>query len=774
MNIMPRSLPNYRKAHPLGFRMFLMVLACSLLFSLISTCLQLYSDYHKERNAIEERLRLIESGYLDSLSKSIWDLNIEQTRLQLKSILDMPHMSSLRLESDSFAQPLVIGDHDQSQTSAIPYRFDLGYQSPTLGRQHIGSLALWVDEGSIRQQLLQGAMITLFSYTLTILAIAFSIMFLFQRLVTRHLEAMARYVEQLGRGHLDTPLALSRPEHRQQDELDTVVSALNNMRQAIRQDLEHGEQERRQLKRHKQELQAMVEKRTRSLLRAKEAAESANQAKSRFLETMTHEIRTPMNGILGTIQLLQHARLNETERGYLHTLRQSSEHLLMQLNDVLDYAKLEQGMLSDEQVDFSLTGLVQDCMALMQGYAQEKRLTIDTELAPELHHYYRGYAGRLRQVLANLLANAIKFTEQGSVQLHITLKTHNRLRFTVHDTGIGIPPEQQQRIFHRFTQADESVTRKYGGTGLGLAICQTLVHAMGGTIGVNSSPGQGSEFWFELPLKPVSSPPERPEITPVEAIDSLSILLVEDMPVNQQVITGLLEHDGHLVCLAEDGESAIAITAQQSFDVILMDMHLPRMDGITVSRHIHDHPGQLNKDTPIIAITASVMPGDIKRYLDAGLQAVVAKPVHQQKLRQALMGACGTDPIGRPTAHPDLQPQGLLAENPLLAKSSAILGKHQVKTLLARFRRQLPDDCRALAEEMTAGDPYEIEQLAHRLAGASAMLGFAEFSRLVQQIETHAHDQAHIPASLPGELQDAMAGTLTQLDALLTELEQPH
>ncbi|PSJ47440.1 histidine kinase [Zobellella endophytica] len=753
-------LPRYRRRHPLGFRLFLLILGFSLVFSLISTAVQLALDYRQARQDMAARLSLIEQSYLEGLTQSLWDLNLPQARLQLKSMLDMPHMARLSVTADALAVPLVLA-RDQAGDSE-PYRhvFELIYPSPVLGPQQVGKLELEFSQSSIRRQLTQNALSALLGHSLTVLAIALSLMLLFQRLVTRHLERMAHHVEQLGRGQWSQALQLNRRPRRQQDELDTLVRAINILRQSVEQDRQHREQRQSELQLDKARLEALVDKRTQRLRQAKDTAEAADRAKSQFIANMTHELRTPMNGILGTITLLRPVLADGPEQHRLDTLQQSAEHLLMLLNDVLDFAALEQGPLSEEAAPFVLHELLNSTLAMMQGYADAKGIRLRLENSAPPSTRLLGHANRLRQVLINLLSNAIKFTDEGGRVAVRVNRQDGHWQFSVEDNGIGIAPEQQSRVFQRFTQADESITRRYGGTGLGLAISARLVNAMGGRIRVESRPGRGSRFWFSLPLDNAGPAPVTASHT-LPPLPSLSLLLVEDVAINQEIIGTLLEQQGHLVCLAESGEQALSLTAQQAFDLILMDMHLPGMDGLETRRHIQQQQQGLNRDTPVVALTASVTPQDISRYLAAGIKAVVAKPVQWPRLHQAM--ALGT---GMALAT-DLPPE---LAHPLLQEHLRMLGRPRLQALLARFAEELPRQHAVLRRELADGDHLELAQLAHRLRGSAQLLGFDELATLLNEMESLAEDRQPISEEQKTRLDLLLTQTLAELAAVQARL----
>ncbi len=362
----------------------------------------------------------------------------------------------------------------------------------------------------------------------------------------------------------------------------------------------------------------------RQILAAKEAAEALAAAKSQFLAMVSHEIRTPMNGILGMARLLLDEPLLPGQRDRLDTLTASAEALLVLLDDILDLSRLEAGRVEYQAAPFHLRSVVASLMALMAGRADGKDLQVTADLDPGVPDWVRGDAGRLRQILINLVGNAVKFTAAGRVSLHVAA-AGDGLVFTVADTGIGIDPAAQARLFEPFFQADSSVSRRFGGTGLGLAICKRLVEAQGGEIGVDSEPGKGSRFHVRLPYPPAAAPAavpaaERPPLPP------LSILLAEDNPVNRKVAIALLSRWGHRVETAEDGRAAVAAAARGGFDVVLMDMRMPDMDGLAATAAIR-RLDPSRADVPIIALTANAMDGDAERCRAAGMDAHVAKPI---------------------------------------------------------------------------------------------------------------------------------------------------
>jgi two-component system, sensor histidine kinase len=376
-----------------------------------------------------------------------------------------------------------------------------------------------------------------------------------------------------------------------------------------------------------------------SLEKAKAAAEQASVAKSAFLANMSHEIRTPMNGVLGMLELLSGTSLTCTQQEHLRTARNSADALLTVINDILDFSKIEAGKLRIEAIDFNLIELLNEVIQLLQERAREKGLTLARDWPDELPNAIRADPTRLRQVLFNLVGNAIKFTLTGSVTLQVRIvgAKQSMLRFAIIDTGIGISPEAQSRLFRSFQQADESTTRKFGGTGLGLAISKQLTELMGGGIGIDSVPEQGSTFWFTVPLVRAAALQQ----TQVQAQENRTsyqarILLVEDNRVNQLVAVGMLGKFGLKPDIANNGLEAVAAVERNDYDLVFMDCQMPELDGYMATQRIRALGLGSVRPLPIVAMTANAMEADRERCTVAGMDDYLSKPVSMNTLGQML------------------------------------------------------------------------------------------------------------------------------------------
>jgi len=377
---------------------------------------------------------------------------------------------------------------------------------------------------------------------------------------------------------------------------------------------------------------------------AKEVAEQASKAKSEFLATMSHELRTPLAGVLGMADLLAAKSLNDEERYLVEKIRSSGRHLRDLISDVLDLSRIESGKLELEHTSFSLSDLLETVRSLMAPQAIERGLDLTFKLDKNVPPILKGGPTHLRQVLINFVGNGLKFTNRGGVSVSASHRQEHdgriRLRFEVRDTGIGIPKDKQVELFEPFVQVDSSITRRYGGSGLGLAISKRLVDAMGGTLGVDSLPGVGSHFWFEVVVETGDAAAAEPVNLDPATVPPRRILLVEDVELNRQLIQLMLSAYGHKVIFATNGAEAVDLVARERFDVVLMDVQMPVMGGVEATRRIRRMAGP-TREVPIIGLTANVLASEQERYLAAGMNACLTKPIDWDQLFAALARSGG-------------------------------------------------------------------------------------------------------------------------------------
>lgn len=594
-----------------------------------------------------------------------------------------------------------------------------------------------------------------------LLACAVLVSLVLSRRMTVPIQLLTQGAKRIGSGDLNSRLAIKTG-----DELEALGEQFNRMAAHLRES--YATLERKVIERtselEKARDQALAEHDAAE--RARSAAVAANETKSRFLAVVSHELRTPLNGVMGVLQLLDDGSLGEAQRRHLATAAASGETLIALVDAVLEYARLEASTEILETRDFRLDQLIEAAANLMRPQALDKGLSFDLACDATVDIAAHGDPVRLNRILLNLIGNAIKFTPSGGIGVSAAAERHDDhllLRINVRDTGIGIAPELHERIFEDFVQADDSIARRFGGTGLGLAIARRLTRLMRGELKIESAPGAGSTFTLEVPLGPAGNSVVQGTLAPPSR--QLRVLLVDDDPVNCEVGAAILHRLGHHATIARNGASAIELARAEAFDVILMDLHMPDMDGVEAASRI----GELGlaKMPRLIAVTADVSRSARDRLAGAGIAKVVSKPILINALREAIEDDLAAEPAAAQLAAHELIDRLFLDDQRELLGAAQI---DKLQQLLQQTGERLIDD---ITQAAAIGDHAQLARSAHQLGSAASALGLVRLFERCREVELAA--AAMPPADLESvarELAEIRQTSMQALDDLHEPAEQ--
>lgn len=766
---------------------FITALSSSLALLAFSFILFFYETTFVKRDLINNLQTQVEIITENSLA-SLAFMDASNTRKTLGALKHNPDILYAGLydnqqqlldayRDESYQEKLVLLEGELSQASHLyeTDHFVQIVQPIILNSERLGYLVLRASFASFDKKLHDYMTIIFMTFCVTLLAALYLASHL-QRIVSRPIIRLVDFIYYVTESKTYDVTAVKESN----DEFGKLVDAFNNMLTQLNYSFQKRDEAEKALSHHLNHLKEIVNEQTLDLQRALDVADAANRSKSDFLANMSHEIRTPMNAIVGMTHLAQRTHLDDKQRNYLEKIDTATQMLLNIINDILDFSKIEAGKLTLENLAFSLDNVLTHLLDMIKIRAEQKNIGLSFVVSPDVPRQLLGDSLRIGQILINLVSNAVKFTEKGEVVM--TVESRNRsehavaLCFTIRDTGIGMTTEQINGLFQPFSQGDTSTTRKYGGTGLGLTICKQLAQLMGGEIRVASAFGSGSTFTFNVTLALASNqsnsvPEDEIPYCANPHYNAQRILLVEDNEINQQVALELLTSMDLQVALANNGKEGVERAMTEMFDLILMDIQMPVMDGLTATKLIRAEPRL--KDLPIVAMTAHAMEGDREKSLAAGMNDHLTKPIEVDRLVVMLNHWLTTSHSKTIQSSPKLQVSelGLLPNQlpPFDLAQALIFSNHNSRLLhqlLLSFRNRYADTANQLVHWIEAKNFTQAEHIAHSLKGVAGTLAANELKNTASALEIALYNKQF--DDLNGLLHNLVEALSNAIDAAMT------